>query len=317
MEIKIKLQDYKGNLADLCSKIEWSTSISGQCGKLNLYLQQDPSGQLKLRNGLQVKLIVDGVGLFLGYVFKLGMDNETTYKVDCYDQLYYLKNKEVYMTQEQTASEIFTKICTEQGFKHNVKTPTSLKLQPYLHYQKALYVIIKRGLDQHLINTKEYCFIIDNFGVIEFTNVETELTDLIISDTKLALSYKYEIDISPDTFNYIKVVRNNYETGLRDVWITKDSYTMSKWGHLQKLVIADETDNEEQIKLLSEQLLTLYNRERRTLKIIALGNINLKAGSGIILKLERLNIQQNMWIKNITHKLEKDLHTMEMELMIV
>lgn len=317
MDIQIQLQDYSGNLADLCTKVEYTSYLHDQCSKLHLYMQEDPNGTLKMRNGLQVKLIVDGVGVFLGYIFKCGMDSSTSFKVDCHDQTYYLKNEEIYLTSDQTCADIFEQICAEQQFQYKIKTPTNLTLPTYLHDKKSLYKIIKWGLDQHLINTTQYCFIRDNFGTIELTDVEAELTDLTVSDKELALSYKYEIDITPNTYNYVKVVRNNYETGLRDVWITKDSYTMSKWGHLQKLVVANETDTEEQITLLSEQILKLHNKEQRTLSVVALGNTKIKAGSGIIVTLERLNIKQNMWINKVVHKFDKDLHIMEMELFLI
>jgi len=317
MEIKIDLQGYGENLADLCSKVEYTTILHDQPGKLNLFVQKDPNGELSITNGLQVKLTVNGFELFLGYVFHVGMDDEETFKVDCYDQTRYLKREEIYLTKEQTASDIFKQVCSEAGLSHNVKTSTNFMLTPYLHDKKSLYKVIKWGIDQNLINTNQYCFIRDNFGMIEFTDVNSELTDIEISDDQLALSYKYELSITPDTFNFIKVVRNNYETGLRDVWITKDSETMAKWGHLQKLVVADEKESEEQITALSDSLLMLHNRETRTLSVTALGNLNLKAGNGIILKLDRLGIIQNMWINKVTHKFDKDTHIMELELFII
>ena len=57
--------------------------------------------------------------------------------------------------------------------------------------------------------------------------------------------------------------------------------------------------------------------KQRTLSVVALGNTKIKAGSGIIVTLEKLNIKQNMWINKVVHKFDKDLHIMEMELFLI
>lgn len=301
------------DISNIAEEITVTSNLSGDAGKLTCILQKDPNNILQLANGSIVSFIVDGKGFFFGYVFVIGTDSEENYKITCYNQLRYLKNSDVYTTKNMTSSDIFAKICSDYGLRYKVKVPTAYIPKPYLHDNKTLYNIIKRGMDLASINDNAKYFIADNFGELVWSELSYEKTNVQIGAGSLLTDYKYEKSIDSDTYNQVKFYRDNEETGKRDVWIVKDSNNIKKWGLLQHLKQADDSINEAQVREQAEKTLKVKNRETETLKLEANGVLELVAGKGIKFVLEREGIDKWMWIISATHKFTKYSHTMELE----
>ena len=320
MDLKLYVQNSSNgkifNISDLAGEIKVTKDIEGNAGQLTTLLQKDPYNLLELANGSIVSFVVDGVGIFFGYVFTLGTDATETYKLTAYDQLRYLKNEEVYVTQDMTASYIFEKICLDNQLKYNVKAPSSYIPSAYLHDKKSLYDIINRGRQLANIYEKKQYYITDEFGVLTWSELSLEKTNIIIGEESLLTDYQYEKSIDKDVYNQIKIYRDNKDTGKRDVWIAKDTNNIKKWGKLQLLEKADENDTEASIQERIRNYLKLKNREAQTLKIDVLGVKELQAGKGFKFKLSRENLNLDMWIINSTHTFNKDSHTMELEVYI-
>jgi hypothetical protein len=321
MKLQIYIQNIDtGVILDISSitnNVSIEQDIDGKAGVLSLLIQKDPHEKSELLNGNIISLVVNGTGIFFGKIFTLGTDASETYKITAYDQKRYLDNQDIVITQNMTSSQIFEYMCNKFSLNSKVKTTTNSIVPKYIHDKKTIYNIIKHGIDHSKIYEGLWCFVRDDFGTLVYTDVESERTDIIVGDKSLLMSYKYEISIDEDTVNHVRVVRNNYETGKRDNWITEDSENIRRWGRLGTLLEADELDSEEQIKQLSKNYLQLKNRETKSMKLVCLGDVRLKAGSGIILKIEKLNILESMWIKNVKNTFENDLHVCNLELEIL
>lgn len=317
MNLELYLQNSNdGKIYDITSvaeEVKVTSSIEGEAGKLTCLLQKDPNNLLQIANGSIVSFIVDKVGIFYGYVFKIGTDADENYEITCYDQMRYLKNNEVYTTKNITASDIFVKICKDMGFKYKVKLATKFKPEAYLHDKKTLYQIIERGMNYASINDKKRYFIKDEFGTLTWSELELEKTNVQLGDGSLLTQYKYEKSIDDDTYNQIKLYRDNKTTKKRDTWIVKDSNNIKRWGLLQFVEKADDDINSAQVKQSALNYLKAKNRETETLKLTAEGVKELTAGKGIKFVLPREKIDKWMWIKNATHTFTKYEHTMELE----
>jgi hypothetical protein len=86
---------------------------------------------------------------------------------------------------------------------------------------------------------------------------------------------------------------------------------------LQYFDVVDEKMNAAQIKELLNTLIQLKNRERRSLKIDALGDLRIRAGCYIPVILNELGINQYFLVDECTHKWEGDEHTMQITLKVV
>lgn len=304
------------DVTTLAGNIQYTTDLSGQPGKFTFSLQQDPNNILEISSGSIVSFAADKKGIFFGYVFIMGTDATGIYKITAYDQMRYLKNQETMYTENASASKIFEDVCTFAGLQYSVITPTSWIVPEYFHDKKSLYQIIENGITNTNINDKKQYFIKDDFGTLLFTEIGEYKTNLIIGDRSLLTDYKYEISIDKDTYNTVKITKDNEETGKRDVWIEYDSSTKKRWGKLQYLFAAGKDDNEAEIKQFAQNVLKAKNRETKTMKLNALGVRELVAGTGFLLQIDKLNIKQYMWITAATHNYEKDFHTMSLDVFI-
>lgn len=307
------------DIVELAGRITHQTTLSGQPGKLTVTLQQDPNEILELATGSILTFIVDGYGVFYGYIFTMGTDATGTYQITAYDQMRYLQNQETYTTRGMTADEIFMRVCKDANLtRFRVVTPSNFIVPLYRHPNKSFYSIIQYGIDRAIIDADgaAYYFIKDKFGELLFTELNEEKTGIIIGDTSLLTSYQYEISIDKDTYNTVKVTRDNEATGKREIWGKFDSENQRKWGLLQLVIEADKDSNEAQMREKAEKVLDLKNRETKTMKLTALGQKELVAGSGFIFSLDKLGIKKNMWITSATHYYEDDNHTMTLEVFI-
>ena len=304
------------DISDIAGEVQVSSSITGEAGKLTCILQKDPNNLLQIANGSKVSFKVDGIGIFFGYVFMVGTDADENYKITCYDQMRYLKNSDIMATENMTASDIFAKVCQDYELQYNIKVPTTYIPEPYMHTNKTLYSIIEHGMNEANIHDKKHYFIKDEFGVLTWSELQSEITDIQIGDGSLLLGYKYEKSIDSDTYNRVKVYRENKDAGKVESWTVYDSNNIARWGILQLLQKADDKLNEAQSRELAENYLYVKNRETEKLTLQANGVKELTAGKGIKFILERENIDKWMWIVSATHTFTKYQHTMELEVEI-
>ena len=320
MKLKLVLQNSNSgkiyDISEIAEEVTVNQQIDGEAGKLTCTLQKDPNGILKLANGSRIRFEVDGKGFFFGYVFKVGTDASQNYQITAYDQMRYLKNNDVYTTKDMTASNIFKKVCKDYGLKYKVKVATKYKPEGYVHNNKTLYNIIKRGMDLASINDNKQYFIADRFGTLTWSELGSEKTNIQLGGGSMVTSYTYEKSIDDDTFNQVKLYRDNKDTGKRDVWIVKNSEKIKKWGTLQLLKQADDDWNNNQIKKTAKQYLKLKARQTRTLKLTAEGIKECGVGRGIKFVLKSEGINEWLWITSSTHKFTKDTHTMDLEVSI-
>ena len=74
--------------------------------------------------------------------------------------------------------------------------------------------------------------IYDDYGKITLKNIGNMKLDILI-DEETAENYDYTSSIDGETYNKIKLVRENDEKGKREIYIAQDSENMNQWGVLQ------------------------------------------------------------------------------------
>ncbi|HBH1603476.1 TPA: C40 family peptidase, partial [Clostridioides difficile] len=115
----------------------------------------------------------------------------------------------------------------------------------------------------------------------------------------------------------IKLVRDNEETGKRDVYIAQDSTHMRSWGILQMFETVDKNMSEAEIKQKCDILLKLYNKKTKSLSLKnALGDIRVRAGCliPVFLDLGDIELQNYMLVEKVKHTFENNSHFMDLTL---
>jgi hypothetical protein len=153
----------------------------------------------------------------------------------------------------------------------------------------------------------------DDFGKIALKSLENMQLNTLI-DEETGQNYDYKSSIDEQTYNKIKLVYDNEDSGQRDVYIAQDSEHMNDWGVLQYYDTLQEGENG-QAKV--DALLELYNSKTRKLTIRnAFGDIRVRAGSMVVVILDLVDVKLKnlMLVESCTHTFNLDEHWMELKL---
>lgn len=178
---------------------------------------------------------------------------------------------------------------------------------------KTLFDIIMNSLNLTMIRKKKLYVFYDDVGKLTLRDMEQMQLDLLIDD-QTAQDYDYKISIDSNTFNQIKVYHDDSTTKKREVYMTKNTESINKWGILQKDESIDEGIDRQK---LAEQYLTLYNQPSKTLSIKdAFGDIRVRAGCliPVTLDLKDMKLNNYLLVESVTHKIDAGVHTMDLTL---
>lgn len=317
MTIQMKCQNIRTGdayeVSELVTAARWTTKRSGAPAALTLTLRTDPA--VVWDHGSIIAVLDGGRGIFYGYVFKLSQSEAGEVEVTAYDQTRYLKNKDTYVFQGKRADEIAARIAADFKMNTGKLADTGYVIPSMVEDNKGLFDIILKALDLTLIHTGRMFYLWDDFGALRVSEVKPEAARLVVGDGSLATGFSYASDIDSETYNKIKLVRDNKETGKRDVYLIEDSNSMNFWGVLQHFEKVDAEMNEGQIRALGGQMLELYNRPKRTFQVSALGDLTVRAGAVVLVSIKALGIEQPFLVEEAAHDLLKE--TMDLKLKAV
>ncbi|EJA6783680.1 C40 family peptidase [Clostridioides difficile] len=293
--------------------ITWEIERRGVPSKLEFTIVMDDI--LQFCEGNSVRLYYKGVGIFYGYIFQKKRDKENHIKIVAYDQLRYFKNKDTYVYSNKTASELVKMLAKDFNLKYNVIEDTKYKISR-VEENKTLFDMILTALDDTLREKKEMYTLYDDFGRITLKNVASMKLDTVMNNDVIE-DFDYNSSIDSDTYTKIKLVRDNEESGKRDVYIAQDSAHMRSWGILQMFDTVDKNMSEAEIKQKCDILLKLYNKKTKSLSLKnALGDIRVRAGCliPVFLDLGDIELQNYMLVEKVKHTFENNSHFMDLTL---
>lgn len=290
--------------------IEWSTERAGSPGKLTFKVHMD--NILDITEGNAVRLKWNGNNVFYGFIFSKKRDKEKIYTITAYDQLRYLKNKETYVYENKTASEVIQMICDDFGMQTGSIENTVYRIASRVEDSQTLFDIIQNALDLTLTNMKYMYVLYDDFGKVTLKGLDNMVVNILI-DEETGQNFDYTSSIDEQTYNRVKLVYDNEATGQRDVYIAQDPNNMNAWGILQYY---DSLSKGENGQAKADALLSLYNQKTRKLTIKdAFGDCRIRAGSmvGVMLDLGDVKLQNYMLVETCKHTFKLDEHTMELK----
>ena len=188
---------------------------------------------------------------------------------------------------------------------------------PYLDKENETCMdIIFDALSQTIVQTGKIYNFYDDCGKLSLREAKNMYIQTMIGDKSLVTDYTYKRDIDSDTYNRIKLVRKNKESGRTDAYVHEDTDTIKSWGLLQYYDEVDENLNEAQIDEMCKQYLQYYNRVLQTITIDAMGIPGLRAGMIIPVKIgaiRELSMVRLMLTEKVTHTFDGGGHTMSIE----
>ncbi|MGL5715051.1 MAG: XkdQ/YqbQ family protein [Paraclostridium sp.] len=291
--------------------ITFETIRKGSPGKLSLSIIKDDVINFEEGNAIRVKY--KGVNVFYGFIFSKKRNKENIIQVTAYDQLRYLKNKDTYVYENKTASEVIKMIAKDFKLEVGQIDDTKYKIPTRIEEDRTLFDMILGPLDDTVENTKEMYIFYDDFGKLTLKHVNSLKLDTLIDGDTIE-DFDYSSSIDGNTYNQIKLSKENKDTGKRDIYITKDSSNINKWGILQYFESVDENVN---AKEKADALLKLYNQKVKSLDVKeALGDIRVRGGCLVptVLNLGDMILQKYMLVDKVVHKFSNNQHTMDLTL---
>lgn len=291
--------------------ITWKTERKGYPGELKFNIMQDDV--INVTEGNAVRLKKDGSNIFYGFIFSKSSDKEKVVTITAYDQLRYFKNKDTYVYENKTAGELIKMLANDFNMQTGTIEDTGYKIASRVEENATLFDMVQNALDLTVQNKKEMYVMYDDFGKIALKNIASMVLDCLV-DEETAENYSYKSSIDENTYNKIKLVRENEETGKRDVFIAQSSSNMNQWGVLQYFDTLQDGENG-QSKV--NALLELYNKKTRNLSIKKMfGDVRVRAGCLIPVKLNLgdVNLLKLMLVEKCTHTFKESEHFMDITL---
>ena len=306
------------DVSNIAKSVKTSKPLDSSAGKCSFSIDTNKN-KIRIPMGSTVSLTVTESGKkkgkFFGYVFSSEpKGNEVS--ITAYDQLRYLKNNESYVLTGTTLEKLIKLIGNDFKLRLGTIEGVGYILPARVEDNKSLGDIIQRALDFTLQGTGKQFIIRDEFGYLCCRDTSKLVTNLVIGDVSLLKDYSYKEDIDSDTYNSVKLYKDNKDTGKREVYIATDSDNIKRWGKLQLFQSVDENVTDAQARAKAEQLLRLYNRLNRTLKLNCKGLIDLEPGNGIYLQITDIpgiTFNQAALITKIEDKYTNGIHDMDLE----
>lgn len=290
--------------------VSWETQRMGSPGKLTFSLILDGE---EPKEGAPVRFTWDGKDVFYGFLFTKERSKNGILKVTAYDQLRYLKNKDTIVYKNKTADQLVKMLCEDFGLVCGTLDSTGYIIESRIEDNSTIFDMIYNALDLTIMSTGKMYVLYDDCGKIALRDVGKLITDIYL-DAETAQDFDYSSSIDKQTYNKIKLVRENKDTGKRDVFIAQHGENINKWGVLQHFDTIDGTTSG---KAKADALLKLYNGITRTLTVKGMfGDIKARAGAMITAKLDLgdMDLQNRMMIERATHTFKNCQHSMNLEL---
>jgi len=225
----------------------------------------------------------------------------------------YLKNKDTYIYTNKTAADVIRMVAADFELSLGEIANTSYVIPARDENNTSLFDIIYAALDKELVHAGNMFILFDDFGKLTLRDIADMKVDLVI-DEETGENFDYTSSINDRTYNRIKLVRENNETGMRDIYVVQHGRNIDRWGILQYYGTLQEGENGE---AKAAALLDLFNAKTRKLKIKnAFGDTSVRAGKMpvIDLNLGDIIVRNNMLVEKCCHKIYESEHWMDLTL---
>lgn len=324
----IQKWDYSKNwdVSELAIKIKKQEDADFSAGSLEFSLTEVDEG-FTPSNGDIVEFQWDGNKTFKGKIFKVGYDSKERFECLAYDSLYYLKSEDTLVFGVTTAQERFTRIMKiiDKPFKIFGDVQIT-KLPAEVFDGETYFSMIKKSLESIWKMTETRFIIRDDYGVIgwyrSYGRWQSSVTvsGLLLGDGSLVSEWELNRSVE-DLYNVIKVVREDGDDKERKTYTTKtvnSQASIERYGRMQKHEKADNDANDAQMQNQGVQSLNENNKEQRVLKVTAVLDLRIRAGSIFSIFVQSLNDigigQKQVFAKSVTHDFGANTMTIEGEI---
>lgn len=293
----------------ISGEVVFSTDMRG-CGVLEFDAVKEGALDYKEGNAVAAKYGEDI--FFYGYVFEKSRDKRGIIHTVCYDQLRYFKNKDCYTYYNKTASELVRMIAEDNRLKTGEIENTGYIIPYRIEDNVTMFDMVYNALDLTEKATGREYVLFDDCGKLCLKSCLNMKSDYYVcSGNCIDLNYTSSID--RDTYNDIKLVHSDKRKGIRNVYEASHEANIGRYGLLRYYGhISEEYDG----RALASEMLAQHNRTGRLLKVKALGDISVRAGTVVRVNLDLGDFTVDSYMKcsHVSHSISEREHTMVLTL---
>ena len=303
--IKSKLVVYEVNAVDsvVIDKEEFCAS------KLTFSVLKD--SKLSFNQGDAVSVKYDSEALFYGYVFSKCRDKRGLIRVECYDQMRYMKNRRSYTRGKMSVDEVVKKLADECALRVGELDHSNALLPAVAADNVSLLDVVKRACVETRRLSGRRFILYDDAGALKLKD-ERELVCNVLIDSSQAENFTYSDTIDSDVYNTIQLYSDTKRLNIRDITTLSDKETMAAWG---TLILAKKATDPEGAYDEGRRLLEEYNRINREIVLKTVkGDKRFIPGCSVALKMTMgdLYFDGYVRIRRAVHRFENNLYSADL-----
>lgn len=306
MRAELWITGSKGKfMPETVDEILWTTEKYG-AGILEFKVIKE--GSIDFKEGDRVQFYYDGCGLFNGTVFSKSRTELGIISVTAYDKMRYLRNRDSYTFIAKTASQIINMICTDYRLPMGKIAETGYVIPARVEDNSTLFDIIYTALQLTENCTGKSFLLYDSFGTVSLSP-ESDFDTNLIADNETSIGFNYDTTIDSNVYNKIKLIHSTSKNKVVTdfVYGRQDNTKIDEWGVLQYFSHIDGNTNGD---VTAAYLLDKYDRKSRKLVITTAGNVHLRAGSSLLVRLDigDFVLNEKMRAKKCVHHFSENQH---------
>lgn len=290
--------------------LEYKRQLSPGTLRFNVLKDKD----IDFQEGSPVRLRVGGKDIFRGYVFEKSRKERDIISVTAYDSLRYFKNKDTVLYRGKKYSDLLRMLISDYRLKEGDICDTGYVIEKQIE-EGTVFDILANAADITYLQNGTVFTLLDEFGKICLRNTEAMTTDFVLNSDNTSY-FDYTTTIDREVYDYIRVIADDKNKGVRNVYSLSDDNVM-RWGRIQCCLKQMEELTEPQIRQLAEGYLKRYSRKRRYLSLFDVqGNISLRGGSIVKVNFDLgdIVINEMMTCEKVRHRFCGNNHLMNVDL---
>ncbi len=312
--ILIKQEKYY-DVTELVEQIQWKGRKGSSCRTLSAILIDDDGYQharsnIDVEQGHQCLFYYNDIELFRGIIMTQTQNNNKKLTFTAYDNgIYLANNKDTFVYENKTASDIFRDCCTRFHIPMGEVTECHYKIPELTKSKTTAFDAIADALSLDFDATGIRHYVISEKGKLH-----------LITRRENILQWVIEVGQNINSYSYSRSIEN---IKTRVKMVSKEGTTIAEKSNIaleNKIGIFQEIDKPEeslttaQINDMINSILNEKNTPERTLTVNALGIAEVTSGIGVYIIIPELELSRTFYVDEDTHTFKDNMHTMSLKL---
>ncbi len=319
MDKGIKLLLFKGgqacDVSQLVQQVSWRGRKGASARTLSVTLIDD-DGYKHARSGLDVEqgqqciFSYDGRELFRGIIMQQTQNSKKQLSFIAYDNgIYLANNKDTFVYENKTASEIFRDCCNRFGLQMGEVVQCSYKIPELIKSKTTAFDAVADALSLDFAATGIRHYVASDQGRLSLLTRRENILQWVLEVGQNIVSFSYSKSIE-DLKTRVKLLAKEgtvlAEKSRPDV--------EEKIGVFQEIEQPDESLSEAHLRELVASMLEEKSTPKKALDLEALGIVEVISGIGVYVIIPELDLARPFYVDSDVHTFKDRQHTMSLKL---